>query len=34
MDRQDFVDDLVSWANGDDVDYLDTWYGKYYQGGD
>ena len=30
MERQDFVDDLVSWANGEDVDYLDTWKAQYY----
>lgn len=29
-DRKEFVDDLVKWANGGDVPYLDKWKSEYY----
>lgn len=28
--RNDFLRDLKSWGNGNDVDYLDQWYREYY----
>lgn len=29
-DRDEFVDDLARWADGESVDYLDEWAEKYY----
>jgi len=29
-DRQQFSDDMVAWANGEDVDYIDDWYNEFY----
>lgn len=29
-DRDEFVDDLVRWASGESVDYLDDWADRYY----
>lgn len=28
--RNEFVRDLRSWADGNDIDYLDNWYNNYY----
>jgi hypothetical protein len=30
-DRQQFVDDLKAWTNGESVDYLDEWNANYFQ---
>lgn len=29
-DRGEFSDDMVAWANGEDVDYIDDWYNEFY----